>query len=64
MAARGILEFSRKGNPMKIDKEQARQIAQEECARRGWPWREPIYIRWGWFNYHVWGAAKGEAILL
>jgi len=41
---------------MKITKDDARRIAQEECARLGWPWLEPVYVRWGWFNYHIWGG--------
>jgi hypothetical protein len=43
---------------MKITKEIARQIAQEECAKRNWPWREPTYVRWGFFYYTVWGGGR------
>jgi hypothetical protein len=41
-----------------ITKQQAREIAQNECQRHGWPWLEPIYVRWGICNYTVWGGGR------
>jgi len=41
-----------------ITKERAREIAQKECQKQGWPWLEPVYIRWGLFHYTVWGGGR------
>ena len=30
----------------KISRDDALQIATEECDRRGWPWREPVAAHW------------------
>lgn len=37
-----------------MTREEAKTIAREECARRGWPWMEPISVHWGFFSYRVW----------
>jgi len=31
-------------------------IARQECQKRGWPWREPVSVKWGIFSYTVWGG--------
>ncbi len=36
-----------------ISREEAVAIAREECAQRGWPWREPIRVEEGWRSYVV-----------
>ena len=41
-----------------ITKEQAREIAKAECERRCWPWSEPIYVRWGFRHYGIWGGGR------
>jgi hypothetical protein len=41
-----------------VTKEQAREIARQECHRRGWAWSEPVYIRWGLLCYTVWGGGR------
>lgn len=38
---------------MKITKNEAIQIAREECERREWPWQEPILVYWGIFSFTV-----------
>lgn len=44
--------------PKVTSKEEARRLAQEECVRNGWPWTEPISVRWGIFAYTVWGGGR------
>ena len=39
-----------------ITKEQALLIARGECIRRGWPWNEQTFVRWGFFTFKVWGG--------
>jgi hypothetical protein len=41
-----------------ITKQQAKEIAQNECQKKGWPWIEPIDVQWGIFNYTVWGGRR------
>lgn len=41
-----------------ITKAHALEIAREECAKRGWPWREPVSVKWGFFTYTVWGGGQ------
>jgi len=41
-----------------ITKERALEIAREECGRRGWPWQEQTWVKWGVFCYTVWGGAR------
>ncbi len=41
-----------------VTKQQAREIARQECVRKGWPWLEPIYVKWGLFYYTVWGGGR------
>jgi len=41
-----------------ITKETALKIAREECARRGWPWQEQTWVKWGLFSYTIWGGAR------
>ncbi len=36
-----------------IGRERALEIAKEECARRGWPWVEPINLEEGLFAYAI-----------
>ena len=38
---------------MRITKDEAIQIAQVECKRRGWPWHGPILVHWGIFSFTV-----------
>jgi hypothetical protein len=44
---------------MKIIKDQAIQIAREECVRRGLPLLEPVSVNWGLFRYRVWFGQIG-----
>lgn len=39
-------------------REQAREIAQAECARRGLPWEEPVLVQWRFFTYRIWGSGR------
>lgn len=41
-----------------ITKEGAREIAKRECARHGWTWNERTTVRWGLFNFTVWGGGR------
>lgn len=50
---------------MAITKIEAKEIARKECEARGWPWREPITVRWGLFSYTVWGGGtKGGNLII
>ena len=42
----------------KITREDALQIAKEECDRRGWPWREPVAVYWRFTYWFVWTNAR------
>jgi len=42
----------------KISKKEALLIAQEECLRRGWPWNDQTTVRWGIFDFTVWGGGR------
>jgi len=39
--------------PAHVGREQALAIAKAECAKREWPWREPVHIREGVWAYHL-----------
>ena len=41
-----------------ITRAQALEIAREECARRGWPWNEPLSVKWGFIYYTIWGGGR------
>lgn len=41
-----------------ISKSRAKEIAREECERRGIPWREPISVKWGFLAYTIWGGGR------
>lgn len=36
-----------------MTREEAITTAKEECQRRGWAWREPVEVHWGFFSYTV-----------
>jgi hypothetical protein len=40
-----------------ITRQQALAIAHNEVVRCGLPWREPVFIRWGWTSYIIWTNA-------
>jgi len=42
----------------KVTKDDAREIARQECERNGWPWIEPVSVNWGLFAYTVWGRGR------
>lgn len=42
----------------KVTKDEAREIARRECERNGWPWVEPVSVRWGLLAYTVWGGGR------
>lgn len=42
----------------KVSSETALRIARDECERRGWPWNEQTKVRWGFFNFTVWGGGR------
>jgi hypothetical protein len=41
-----------------ITKQQAKEIARNECQQKNWPWLEPIYVKWGLYNYTIWGGGR------
>ena len=41
-----------------ISKAEAREIAKEVCKEKGFPWVEPVYVKWGLFSYFVWGGGR------
>jgi hypothetical protein len=41
-----------------VTKEQALEIARQECGRRGWPWNEQTSVRWGLFALTGWGGGR------
>jgi len=48
-----------------ISKSEAKEIAKRYCEQQGWPWREPVSVRWGLLTYTVWsGGRKGGNLLL
>jgi hypothetical protein len=36
-----------------MNKADAKQIAQNLCLEKGWPWIEPIEVRWGLFYFTI-----------
>jgi hypothetical protein len=38
---------------MSVTKADALVIARQECARREWPWAEPVLVHWGIFNFTI-----------
>jgi hypothetical protein len=36
-----------------MNRQRAREIAQEECKARGWDWIEPIHVHWRLLSYVV-----------
>jgi hypothetical protein len=40
-----------------MTKEQAKDLAHQECLRQGWPWEEPVSVQWGIWTYWVWTSA-------
>ena len=45
----GLLRRARILPQPKVSKEEALQLAQAECSRRGWPWQEPVHVS-EWFT--------------
>jgi len=41
----------------RISREQARELARAECARRGLPWQEPVHVRRDFGGWEVWTHA-------
>ena len=41
-----------------ISKSEAKEIAKRYCEQQGWPWREPVSVRWGLLTYTVWGGGR------
>jgi hypothetical protein len=41
-----------------VTKEQALEIARQECVRRGWPWNEQTSVKWALFVFTVWGGGR------
>jgi hypothetical protein len=39
-------------------KADALRIAKDECIRRNWSWNEHTTVRWGIFNFTVWGGCR------
>ena len=43
-----------------ISKQQAREIAAAVCAKRDWPFAEPVLVHWRPFTYRVWTNASSR----
>lgn len=39
--------------PAGISRVEAEAIAREECARRGWPWQEPVHVGELVWEFHI-----------
>lgn len=36
-----------------ISRQQAREVAEQACDARGFPFEEPVKVSWGLFNFRV-----------
>ena|SRR5579872_5908 len=50
--------------PPRITADQALSIAQQECARLGWPWEEPVDVWENLRSYSVRAGVIGEHIYM
>lgn len=41
-----------------ITKSEAKEVAINECAKRGWKWSEPVLVKWRLFSFVIWTNAN------
>lgn len=53
-----LLRRLRLGPPPGVSRQEAEDIARAECARRGWPWQEPVHVGELVWEYHFMTNAR------
>lgn len=51
-----------KSEPPLISREAALTIAQDECKRRQWVWREPVEIKLHFGQWRIYTNSKGRGV--